>query len=301
MLNRRFSILALFRISIPILSCLALYLLPGTAEESSPPLRIALQSRSLQPGEVVLLTVRSDKPLRSMVANVLGRSYLFFAADGALVWKSLVGIDLGDKAGRYTVHIEGTRADGSTIRGEAALIVRPKNFPTRHLTVDEKFATPPKEEEERIQAEARRVQSIFASANPQRLWDGPFIIPVPGRPVSNFGKRSIVNGKPRNPHSGTDFSGAVGTPIASPNAGRVVLAANLYFSGNTVILDHGLGLYSYLAHLSEMEVRGGESIVKGDLVGKVGATGRVTGPHLHWSVRLSGSRVDPLSLISVLK
>ena len=123
--------------------------------------------------------------------------------------------------------------------------------------------------------------------------------PVSGPPNSSFGKRSILNGQPRSPHSGTDFSGATGASVKAPNSGRVVLVGDLYYSGNTVILDHGLGLYSYFAHLSKALVAEGQMLKQGDILGEIGATGRVTGPHLHWAVRLKRTRVDPLSLLAV--
>ena len=115
-----------------------------------------------------------------------------------------------------------------------------------------------------------------------------------------MGSRTILNGQPRSPHSGADFNSPAGTPIKAPNAGRVVLAGDRYFTGNTVMIDHGLTMFSLFAHLSEIDVHAGDSVKAGDVVGKVGSTGRVTGPHLHWSVRLNGARVDPLSLLAAL-
>ena len=124
--------------------------------------------------------------------------------------------------------------------------------------------------------------------------------PVPQEANSAFGTRSIFNGKPRNAHGGADFLSPAGTPIQAPNAGRIAIARNLYYSGNTVIIDHGLGLFSMLAHLSAIDVHEGDRVTAGQLLGRVGATGRVTGPHLHWAIRASGARVDPLSLLAVL-
>ena len=123
---------------------------------------------------------------------------------------------------------------------------------------------------------------------------------MPGAATSSFGRRSVLNGQARSPHSGTDFRAATGTPVRAPNGGRVVLAADQYFSGNTVILDHGQGLFSFLAHLSRITVRDGQIVARGEEVGLSGATGRVTGPHLHWTVRLDGARVDPLSVLALL-
>jgi len=123
---------------------------------------------------------------------------------------------------------------------------------------------------------------------------------VPDQANSIFGTRSIFNGVRRSPHSGTDFLSPAGTPIQAPNGGRVVLARNLYFTGNTLVIDHGLGLLSLFAHLSAFSVQEGDVVSTGQIVGNVGATGRVTGPHLHWAVRANGSRVDALSLLAVL-
>jgi murein DD-endopeptidase MepM/ murein hydrolase activator NlpD len=117
---------------------------------------------------------------------------------------------------------------------------------------------------------------------------------------SAFGTRSIFNGLPRTAHGGADFLSAAGTPVHAPNAGQVVLARDLYFSGNTVIIDHGAGLFSMLAHLSTIDVREGDRAANDQVVGRVGATGRVTGPHLHWAVRVANARVDPLSLLALL-
>jgi murein DD-endopeptidase MepM/ murein hydrolase activator NlpD len=132
---------------------------------------------------------------------------------------------------------------------------------------------------------------------PQRFWHGAFVRPVPDPANSAFGTRSVYNGEARSPHSGADFLSPSGRPIKSPAGGRIVIADARYFTGNTVVIDHGLGVYSLLAHLSSMSVAAGQSVEAGDIIGNVGATGRVTGPHLHWTVRLDGARVDPLSLL----
>jgi murein DD-endopeptidase MepM/ murein hydrolase activator NlpD len=126
------------------------------------------------------------------------------------------------------------------------------------------------------------------------------MLPVTGPPTSSFGRRTLFNGAPRGQHRGTDFRAGEGAPVVAPNAGLVVLAGDLYFTGNTVVLDHGLRLFSVFAHLSHMAVREGTSVAAGELVGAAGATGRVTGPHLHWTVRLGEAAVDPLSLVSTL-
>ena len=178
-------------------------------------------------------------------------------------------------------------------------MVKPKRFPTRRLTVAEGFVNPPPEVQDRIAKEASRLAALWSASSPTRRWTGPFVRPVSDPANSAFGSRSILNGQPRSPHGGADFLSAAGTPIHAPNDGLVVLADDLYYTGNTVVIDHGLGLLSLFAHLSETAVAEGQTVHAGDIVGRVGATGRVTGPHLHWTVRLGGARVDPLSLLSV--
>jgi murein DD-endopeptidase MepM/ murein hydrolase activator NlpD len=124
--------------------------------------------------------------------------------------------------------------------------------------------------------------------------------PVPHQANSRFGTRSVFNGEPRSAHAGTDFLSPAGTPVHAPNAGRIVAARELFFAGRTVMIDHGAGLFSQLAHLSRIDVREGEMVRPGQVVGLVGATGRVTGAHLHWAVRVSGARVDALSVLALL-
>ena len=270
------------------------------AAQDGAELKITHRARSLQPGEVVLLEAVSSEPLRLIEAQAFGRVFSAFGDREKLRWTALVGVDLDTKPGRYTVKLSGSDAFGNRMQGEHVLVVTGKKFPTRQLTVDEKFVTPPREVQARIKEESERVRAIFDAVTPERHWNGPFRVPVPGPVISEFGKRSIYNGQPRSPHSGVDFRGAAGTPIRAPNAGRVVLAQGLYYSGNTVILDHGQGLYSYFGHMSSICVKPGDNIPTGTQIGKVGATGLVTGPHLHWTVRLAGARVDPLSLMSIL-
>ena len=176
----------------------------------------------------------------------------------------------------------------------------PRTFPTRTLKVNPDFVNPPAALMARIEDETRFTQTLLATVTPQRLWSTPFKVPVPHKANSRFGTRSVFNGEARNPHAGTDFLSPAGTPIHAPNAGRVVAARDLFFSGRTVILDHGLGVFSQLAHMSRIDVAEGDLVQAGQIVGLVGATGRVTGAHLHWGLRVGEARVDPLSLIAVM-
>ena len=175
--------------------------------------------------------------------------------------------------------------------------MRTRTFPTRTLTVDDAFVNPPPEAIEQIERDTQTLNRIWAASSATKLWDGPFLRPVPDPANSRFGSRSVLNGQPRSPHSGADFLSPEGRPVKAPNAGRVVFAGSQYFTGNTIVIDHGLGLFSLFAHLSRMDVQRRRHGRDGERsIGEVGATGRVTGPHLHWTVRVNGARVDPLSL-----
>ncbi len=260
------------------------------------PLRVAADAATLQPGSVVLLTVTGDDPVPSLRARAFNHDLAPFQID-ARTWQVLVGIDLDVRAGTHQVDLD---AGSAHTRVAYPLVVKPRRFPTRTLKVDTDLVNPPPQEMDRIAREAAQLRRLWDAPPGARLWSGPFVRPVPDTANSSFGTRSIYNGQSRSPHGGTDFLSPAGRPIKAPNAGRVVLAGALYFTGGTVVIDHGLGVLSLFAHLSKVGVREGDTVRTGDEIGEVGATGRVTGPHLHWAVRLGGARVDPLSLLLVL-
>jgi murein DD-endopeptidase MepM/ murein hydrolase activator NlpD len=261
-------------------------------------LTISLSFRALTPGELMVLTMAVDGAPSSVRVNVFGKDVAAVRmADGT--WQALVGIDLNQKAGRYVVSAE---ADvGSTVLRETqAFVVGPRRFPTRVLHVDPSFVNPPPAELARIRRDATFLSEAYASSAAIRLWSAPFVRPVAGPSNSSFGTRSVFNGERRNPHGGADFLSPAGTPVKSPNAGRIICARDLFFTGNTVIIDHGVGVFSMLAHLSRLDVTKGDIVSAGQILGLVGATGRVTGPHLHWAVTVGGARVDPLAVLALL-
>ncbi|MBI3491980.1 MAG: peptidoglycan DD-metalloendopeptidase family protein [Acidobacteria bacterium] len=257
-------------------------------------IEITARSRAMQPGELVVLTIALPHHADRVNVRAFGRDAVAFADDDRQ-WRALVGIDLAVKTGTYPVTV-----DAGGLHARYDLLVTPHRFPTRRLTVDEAFVTPPPSEEDRIAREAKLLAGVWNAPAPERLWNDRFVRPVPGAANSAFGSRSIFNGKARTPHGGADFMSPSGTPVHAPNAGRVVVARTLYFSGNTVVIDHGLGLFSTLAHMSAIDVREGDRVTADQIVGRVGATGRVTGAHLHWAVRAAGARVDPLAVLALL-
>lgn len=262
-------------------------------------LSVSVSSRTLQPGSVVLITVTSSAPIASLDGRAFGRAVRFWPSAAPVEWRGLVAADLEAKPGAYDVDLAGADAQGTSLGGKTRLTVQAKRFETRRLSVGAEFVDPPAAEAERIATEAKRLAGLFTHATP-RAWRGSFQLPVPGEATSSFGRLTVLNGSPRGRHQGADFRAATGTPVLAPNAGRVVLAEDLYFSGNTVVLDHGLGMFSLLAHLSRIDVADGQEVERGVVIGASGATGRVTGPHLHWALRLSEFSVDPLSVVAVL-
>jgi murein DD-endopeptidase MepM/ murein hydrolase activator NlpD len=270
--------------------------LHGVAQAA--PITIDTSYRSLTPGELVVLTIKVEGTPSRVRVNAFQRAIPTFQSDDGW-WRALAGIDLDQRPGRYLVEVE---ADvGSTVlRQSRALVVAPRKFPTRTLRVNPAFVNPSPGELTRIRQDQIFLNGVYGRPAPTRLWSASFVRPVPGDANSSFGTRSVFNGEPRSPHGGTDFLSPSGTPIKSPNAGRVVCARDLYFTGNTIIIDHGLGMFSMLAHLSRLDVKEGDTVQESQIVGLVGATGRVTGPHLHWALSVNGARVDPLSALALL-
>lgn len=261
---------------------------------------VGVRTGLVQPGDVLKLDIRPPDGVSNVTAIWSDRDVpLVGQADGT--WRGLVGIDVETAPGPKVLKLRGERAAGPPLDGTHSFDIAPKAVRTRRIRVNPKFVDPPASALPRIVEETKLLNELFRkSASLERLWTLDAVRPVEGVNVSGFGVRSVLNGKPRGPHAGLDLAAVTGTPVYAPTPGIVVYARPFYFSGNTVILDHGHGLFSTMAHLSAIDVTEGRRVAKGDLLGKVGATGRVTGPHLHWAVRLHGDRVDPLKLIDAL-
>ena len=268
-----------------------------TLAQAAGPIQISVRARSFEPGELIVLTIVPPGPTEHVRVRAFDRDVPAYQDGDA--WRAIVGVDLDVKPGAYRVTVD-SGAGEHAARGTYDLRIEPRVFRTRRLTVDEALVTPPASEQPRIARETALLAATWQSSVRGRLWTTAFVRPVPQASNSAFGTRSIFNGQRRTSHGGADFLSPAGTLIGAPNAGRIIVARNLYFSGNTVIIDHGLGVFSMLAHLSVIDVKEGEAVTPGQRIGLVGATGRVTGPHLHWAVRAGEARVDPLSLLAVL-
>jgi murein DD-endopeptidase MepM/ murein hydrolase activator NlpD len=216
------------------------------------------------------------------------------------IFHGFLGVDLEKPAGKYEVRIKVQPADGASLSCVLPVSVGAGKFAVEQLTVAPQFVEPNAEETKRANEERDRLRTIYATVTTEKLWTGAFQLPLPGiHTAKNFGRRRVLNGAPSSPHSGVDIPAVEGTPIHASQRGRVVVAENLYFSGNTVVIDHGLGVYTLYGHMKVIGVQVGETVEAGAVIGRVGATGRVTGPHLHWGLTLDDSRVNALAIVGL--
>ena len=205
-------------------------------------------------------------------------------------YRAILGIPLGTSPGEQRFEVR--FPDGESL--QKRFHVEPKEYAESRITIaDERLVTPDAEALERINQERPRIRRALATHSEADSVPLAFALPVENVETSPFGRQRYINDQPRNPHSGIDIRGATGTPIYAPAPGQVIEAGHFYFNGKTVFLDHGEGLISMFAHMDEIKVSVGDELDTGELVGTVGMTGRVTGPHLHWSVSLGNTMVNP--------
>lgn len=270
------------------------------AVSGAPTLRVTLSPARASQGGVVQVAVASPgSPLASAVLVDGEMRIALERLDGGKRFVGLLGIDFETPPGDRPLVVDGVDASGSALTATATLRVVPRAFAVSKLSVDPKFVEPPPEEKERIERDREAFRRAFASPLPSRLWEGRFTLPADAPSQKNFGAKRVYNGRTRSRHAGLDLSAASGTPVSAPAAGVVVLAGDFYFSGGSVVLDHGGGLMTTYIHLSRIDVKEGDRVAPGERIGAVGATGRVTGPHLHWAARLGGARVDPAALLEL--
>ena len=268
---------------------------------------IHLQAQVSSKGSVVSLTpaiVEVGSPeliviaaphAKSISGEWLGHKLEFFQL--GMKWVALAGVDVEGAAGSSTLQISAQLDNGGPLDLSQTIEIHPAHYRTGALSVAPKFVEPGPEEQKEIAADADLKAKVFASSAPEPLWHGSFRAPVLAQPTDSFGTRRMFNGKLASIHKGMDFRAASGTVVHASNSGVVVLARPLYYEGNCVVIDHGLGLYTVSMHFSRIDVHEGQHVATGDKLGLSGATGRVTGPHLHWAVRWEGAYLDPAKLL----
>jgi hypothetical protein len=256
------------------------------------------QYRDISPGEVIKISLQSPE-CSSAKVYFEGKEYSFVPDRKHTALFLLIGLGLEMKPGVHDLDIHIDFPDGSQKTYSFKLPVTKGEFPLKKITVDKKFIVPSCEAQKRIMEEVELVNEIYGAYTPGWLGSGNFIVPSNGKVRKNFGEKRIFNNEFHSRHRGVDIRSCRGSKIKAANSGKVVLTRNLYFAGNTVIIDHGAGLFTIYCHLSKTFVKEGNLVRKGNVIGLVGSTGRVTGPHLHWGVKLAGKFVNPLSLLQL--
>jgi murein DD-endopeptidase MepM/ murein hydrolase activator NlpD len=272
------------------------------AEANSGP--VTLTPAIVEAGSPELIRVEAPAAT-SVEGEWFGHKLQFFRAHDRRGWYALAGVDVEAAAVpvtlRITAHLKASPTIDRMRDLSTNVAIHPAHYRTGSLTVQPKFVEPGPEDKKQIDVAVKAKEKVFAAADAgtgtEPLWSGSFAAPVKAAPTDSFGTRRMFNGKLASIHKGTDFRAASGTPVLAGNSGVVVLAQPLYYEGNCVMIDHGLGLISISMHLSRIDVTPGERVTRGQRVGLSGATGRVTGPHLHWAIRWQGSMLDPAKLL----
>ncbi len=267
------------------------------AQTTNQNIAITLTPSAVEAGSPELIRV-SVPNAENVSGEWLGRQVEFFESADKQSWYALAGSDLEDPLGPSTLKIDINRGD-IVSHQELPVEVHPAHYRTETISVAPRYVEPNAGQLKQIEAAIQLKKQAFATSASSPLWHGDFRAPVVSRATDSFGVRRTYNGKLAGIHKGMDFRARTGTVVRAANSGVVVLAHRLYYEGNCVIIDHGLGLYTVSMHLSRIDVHPGEHVAKGQRLGLSGATGRVTGPHLHWAVRWQGAYLDPAKILKL--
>ena len=247
-------------------------------------------------GEVAHILVQGAPADATVAGSWQGEPLGFFPrANGE--WAALLGVDLQLKPGTYPLEVRLQPKGETPVLWKEPVQVVAKDYGTESLQLPEGMVTLDAKTLKRVKKEEARFSAVWGRRSPECYWREPFLRPVPGALLSTFGRSRVINGEQRSPHTGADLRAALGEPVVASNSGRVALVGDFFFHGRAVVIDHGFGLYTMYFHLSEVKVKQGERVERGTVIGLAGATGRASGPHLHWGVRLAGARVDPFALL----
>ncbi len=255
--------------------------------------------RELQTGSACLFTVELDGSPSKLSGRWMGHEVSFFLARDGDVWYGLAGVDVEGLPGTYPLDVVATMPNGEIIHLAQDVPVGPANYKTVSLHVPDRFVKPDAATLRRIEADKQAKAIAFAHDDPLPEWSGDFLPPLPSAVSDSFGTRRVFNGQLVSVHRGLDFHAKSGSPVRAANSGEVVLARDMFYEGNCVIIDHGGQFMTLYMHLSRLEVAAGQKVTKGQEIGLSGATGRATGPHLHMGVRWEGAYLDPASLLSL--
>jgi len=269
----------------------------GIAAHGESDLRVESFPKVARQGDVCLVRASGPASLKSIHGEFQGERFPIAFSNETGIYEGLIGIDMSTSPATYEIKVIATDADNRVYSSALSLRVEKVDFGTQALSLPPDMVDLDAKTLERVNQEARKLQALFQTFRDERLWEGVFIRPVEGEISTGFGLNRIINGQQRSQHTGVDLRAEKGTSVLASNHGVVVLVDELFFTGKSVLLDHGWGLYSMYFHLSEVLVKEGNLVRTGAILGRVGSTGRSTGPHLHWGIRINGARVDPFALL----
>lgn len=257
---------------------------------------VRARAQMFHPGEIILFEISSMKR-----SNIKGLRAVFLDTDIPLyeeggLWYGMFGVPAKIKPGDYRLKVYVVPEKGKPLDIVHTIKIKERDFKISNLSVDPHYLEYTTAKLKRIKKEAARLRTLWKIATPEKMWNGMFRRPIDSVITMDFAVKRVFNGEYRSFHSGTDLKAAVGTDILATNSGRVVMRDDFYFSGKFIIIDHGRRLYSFYAHLSKFKVKTGDFVNKGDLIAISGDTGRITGPHLHWTMKINSVNVDPVSL-----
>jgi murein DD-endopeptidase MepM/ murein hydrolase activator NlpD len=249
---------------------------------------------SISQGDTMALLVRIEEG-KEINQVRLGTTSISFYLLTANIYQIILGVSSDEAVGETALHIEKKNQGVEDLK----LTVQKTDFPRREIKLPKNHVAYTEKEIAQINADNEQIVAVASEHRETKFWDEPFVRPVPGAMVSPFGQRRIVDGEERSPHTGVDLHGAVGDLVHATNHGIVVLAETFFLPGNALLIDHGQGIFSMYFHLNEIKVKLGDRITKGQVIGEVGASGRATGPHLHFGMRMNNAKIDPLKLIAL--
>lgn len=247
----------------------------------------------MRQGEFITVSLSLPKPPKTLEGIFYGKNIKFFKRGTSNKYYALIGADVIAPPGIHPLEVNVDYGDGKSYSSIDMIFIQEGTFRKENLRFGRKSDIEEKVKK-RVYNEWVMIQSILQAGEESQLWNGEFIDPVKGKTTSRFGNQRIFNKELQTVHTGTDFRAPVGTPVRAPNGGRVAFAGTLYYCGNTLLIDHGAGLFSQYCHLNSIRVKNGGIVKRGDIVASSGNSGRTTGPHLHWAIHVNGARVDPL-------
>jgi hypothetical protein len=277
------------------IAVLFLLVIPGLivpASSSAKPIHAEISPKKISPGDAFIIRVTGVKNGQPLCAS-FGKAEISFGNCGEGCYLAIWAVDIQTKPKAYNVNVTAGKK-----KIKLKLFVKQTKFPELHLSLPDEKVFPSPEDLDRAENENKKLKDIWQNVS-EKLWEGKFMPPLENEISTVFGTKRVMNEKWTSVHRGMDIRGKEGEQVRASNSGKVVLSEELFYGGNTLVLDHGRGIFSIYMHLSGFNVKSGDIVLKGDAIGLVGSSGRSTGPHLHFGIKVAGINVNPVSLMKL--